>query len=150
MKEEAVVSERMPGHEARGVEVFGVSASGRRALRRRQRGLLERGSDETIGAVGATQRRSTTSPAFRPPAAILGTGTAAVSRRVRVRPLDDFWELRLESPSDGPRREVFDAKWQAVTAARAWARRYAPSELVIERSDGTEQIRHRYDETTRR
>ncbi|HVS64785.1 MAG TPA: DUF2188 domain-containing protein [Thermoanaerobaculia bacterium] len=112
----------------------------RRILRRSRRAAAAQ-------LIGVRPARPAAPAIERPTTVVLSEARPGAPRRVQVRPLDDVWELRLEAAAGNPsRREVFDAKWQAVAAARVWARRYAPSELVIERSDGTHQIRHRYDE----
>lgn len=91
-------------------------------------------------------------------AAALGAAAAAVAglakiiskrraqgqlTRLRLEPNgDDAWRLLLDG--EDAASADFDTKSDATEAARKLARESAPSELVILRSDGTEQDRHVY------
>lgn len=67
--------------------------------------------------------------------------------RIHVEPEGDGWRLRVAGDRNGTR--TFATKRAAVAAGRDGARAVAPSELVILRTDGSEQARHRYEAETR-
>lgn len=56
---------------------------------------------------------------------------------------DDKWELRVKGNKQATK--LFDVKEDAVDAARDYAKKNIPSELVIQRADGSEQTRHAYE-----
>ncbi len=60
-----------------------------------------------------------------------------------LEPVDDSWKLTLEGVTGA--QAVFDTKDEGLAAARELANDQAPSELVVYRTDGSEQTRHRYD-----
>ncbi|MEZ5330718.1 MAG: DUF2188 domain-containing protein [Thermoanaerobaculia bacterium] len=80
-------------------------------------------------------------------AAATGVAVARIARRKRdsvlhVAAREDRWEIRSEGAKTAI--QTFDTKEEAVAFARGLAHRRVPSELVIHRSDGSEQDRHSY------
>lgn len=61
-----------------------------------------------------------------------------------LRQSDEEWELDMEG-TDAP-KATFATKEEGIAAARELARQSAPCELVIYRTDGSEQDRHTYAE----
>jgi hypothetical protein len=80
-------------------------------------------------------------------AAMAAAGIVA-GRRARadgayhVRPGNESWDVAMAGVDTA--LASHPNKRDAVAAARRLAREHAPSELVIHRSDGTVQARHRY------
>ena len=61
-----------------------------------------------------------------------------------LEPQEEGWKLTLEGALGAEAH--FDTKEEGLAAARELAGEQAPSQLVVHRSDGSEQSRHRYDD----
>jgi hypothetical protein len=61
---------------------------------------------------------------------------------IAVEPSGDRWQVRVAG-NQRPTK-TYDLKSEAIEAGRELARKRVPSELVIHKSDGSEQTRHAY------
>lgn len=103
-------------------------------------------SKKTKAAVGAAVAAGATA------AAVAGTIVAKKMGRkttvIHVRPHGDDWEVgdHWELTIEGNQRasKTFPTKEEAVKAGREMAHERTPSELLIHRTDGSEQERHTY------
>lgn len=112
-------------------------------------------SKGAAGAPKAAQKGSRKVSGKKVVAAALGVAAATTAGVVafnktrsnrtvlRVKPNGERWDLQI----GGNRQptKTFDAKKEALAAARETAHRSIPSELIIHRADGSEQDRHRYE-----
>ena len=131
-----------------GQKTTAAAASARNAALRATSSAKRRVADLTAGqkvAVAASLGVAATAAAaltWRTLSSRKHQNPSSDSTTIRVEAGDhDSWRLEIE----GHGEQTFETKDDALAAARELARDSAPSELLVKRLDGSEQLRHKYD-----
>ncbi len=81
--------------------------------------------------------------ALEPGATVKGAATVVDRLKFVVSPHEEGWQVQQAEADDTP--EIFATKKEAVEAGRKQAREHAPSELIVQKQDGTIQETFTYD-----
>lgn len=99
------------------------------------------GKQKVVAGVGLAAAVAAGLAAIRKARSRLAAGEVSI---YRLEPEGEGWKLTLGEDVDA--QAHFESKEEGLAAARELANEQAPSELVVCRTDGSEQTRHRYDD----